>query len=102
MKAYLYLEWTDSRLHLPEGFLGDHFILPPNNADKIWTPDIFISESEDSDRLSMLHEDIRIWIYEGGRITYMTKFKFKIGCPMYFQYYPLDEQHCYITLMSCK
>ena len=100
METYLWLEWTDTRLKLPEG--KPVFSFPPDVADKIWIPDLFIAASTKNEQSKMLHDDVLIRLKEDGRIIYGAKFFYTISCNMKFYYYPLDEQFCYIAISSCE
>ncbi|KFM78592.1 Glutamate-gated chloride channel, partial [Stegodyphus mimosarum] len=98
IQMYLREIWEDPRLRYPdpEGIVQS---IPLNSISKIWTPDLFFNEREGSfHHVQRPNRFARI--FSNGKVSFNSRLKLKMYCPMDFKYFPFDRQICSFELES--
>ena len=107
--------WNDKRLDLStmdmeedddprknENSTMKMIVIPPEIAQKIWKPDIFIEGSKESKVHSTIVENVVMRVRNAGQIEYTVKLSSTMLCEMTLYYFPLDRETCSIVFQSCK
>ena len=96
--------WVDKRLDLSFMEEGETkmIVIPPEIAQKIWKPDIFIEGSKESKVHSTIVENVVMRVRNKGQIEYTVKLSSTMLCEMTLYYFPLDRETCSIVFQSCK
>lgn len=96
MEIFLMQEWNDPRLrhNHPPHLDGSNFV------DKIWMPDTYFRESQVVKRRQFEEKKFLLRIYPSGNVYYSTKASLRLSCAMDLKMFPMDVQHCFLTIES--
>ena len=111
LESTIRLKWFDHRISIQvnqsnenlryDENLGEHFLLFNRKpVDHIWFPDVFIAHAKELRMPVYQIPPLYLRIYETGRMLYSARVNYDVNCPMKFEDYPVDIQHCYIELES--
>ncbi|XP_064636322.1 gamma-aminobutyric acid receptor subunit alpha-5-like [Lineus longissimus] len=92
MDCYFRQYWTDKRLR----FKGPKRSLPVHISilKRIWKPDTFFQNGRGSYLHMITTPNKLLRINEDGQILYSMRLTIKASCPMYLEYFPIDNQVC--------
>ncbi|CAK9301657.1 unnamed protein product [Gordionus sp. m RMFG-2023] len=91
-------EWNDERLRFDNMGKIEYINLP--TMDNIWQPDLFFGNEKNAHFHDMLVRNLLLRVYPNGNILYSVRISLLLSCPMSLEYYPLDNQRCYIEMIS--
>ncbi|XP_022250754.1 gamma-aminobutyric acid receptor subunit epsilon-like, partial [Limulus polyphemus] len=101
MDIYLRQIWYDHRLNLEYYNINETVTLNGANLiGRLWKPDIFFYNVKDASFHIVTVPNAMVMISGEGRILYSLRLKLRLSCQMSFKHYPMDIQHCPITLGS--
>ncbi|KAK2148946.1 hypothetical protein LSH36_474g04060 [Paralvinella palmiformis] len=98
MDAYFRQTWVDKRLC----FNGSHEMMAVQIKllEKIWKPDTYFYNGHEAYLHTITSPNKLLRIMKNGTILYSMRLTIKAKCPMYLQYFPMDEQSCPLQIGS--
>jgi len=91
LDVYLRQNWKDERL---QHEFSAPLVVPPRYVDKLWYPDLFVSNEKSGELHTITQPNRYIRINGEGEIMLSQRFTLRLGCPMEFKKYPFDIQRC--------
>jgi len=89
--VYLRQSWKDERL---EHSFSAPLVVPPRFVDKIWYPDLFVSNEKSGELHTITQPNRYIRINGEGEVMLSQRFTLRLACPMEFKKFPFDIQTC--------
>ncbi|XP_023240277.1 glycine receptor subunit alpha-4-like [Centruroides sculpturatus] len=86
--------WKDPRLRLEMLNITNYKVLHPKAAKSIWIPDLVFDNSKWGQLFQFSIPNTAIKIYQDNTIRKLSRYSFRVSCPMKLHYYPFDIQHC--------
>ncbi|KAM7439671.1 hypothetical protein ABFA07_010991 [Porites harrisoni] len=90
-------EWTDERL---DHGLNKTMFLSNTVIDRIWMPDTYFVNAKHGSFHKITTHNIMIMIMPGGVVKYNARITIKAACPMDLRKFPMDTQHCPLSVES--
>ena len=92
--------WVDSRLKW-NASLYNNITFVKVQAKKLWIPDFFVSNADQTNGFLALHEDYLATVTNKGKIFLLLSEKaLQTRCIFNVKQFPFDEQKCYVNLGS--
>ncbi|VDN56915.1 unnamed protein product [Dracunculus medinensis] len=98
LDVYFQQFWKDPRLAHNESrriLIRDRTIL-----SKVWHPDIYFANARIAEFHQVTQPNFLVWIEPDGSILYDTRISMVVMCMMNLAKWPLDEQRCYLRILS--
>jgi len=100
----LRLIWTDDR-HSYENLQSNKGLPVPesisfSNADRIWFPDVFVTNEKSGYSHNILHPNVLVRIYKNGTTMISFRITIVIYCPMRVHWFPFDKHGCEFQFSS--
>ncbi|XP_074651547.1 gamma-aminobutyric acid receptor subunit alpha-6-like [Tubulanus polymorphus] len=98
MDCYFRQTWEDDRLRFrgPMPMLSVHNVI----LEKIWKPDTYFTNGRGAYVHTITTPNKLLRIYQNGTVLYSMRLTIKASCPMYLQFFPIDEQLCPLVFRS--
>ena len=111
LESTIRLKWFDSRisisvnesngnLRFDDNFNESYYLFNRNPVDNLWFPDVFIAHAKELRMPVYQIPPLYLRIYQSGRMMYSARVNYDVSCPMKFEDYPVDIQHCDIEFES--
>lgn len=111
LESTIRLKWFDKRIHISvnqsngnlrfdKNFNESYYLFNRNPVDNLWFPDVFIAHAKELRMPVYQIPPLYLRIYQTGRIMYSARVNYDVSCPMKFEDYPVDIQHCDIEFES--
>lgn len=99
--SFISQKWTDERLSWTPNSTNNFIRVVMLSASDLWTPDIMILNSADSDGyLSISDQSLASVNYRGQVFLSLPVLAVQTRCRLYLRKFPFDEQTCTINLTS--
>ncbi|XP_023210567.1 glycine receptor subunit alpha-3-like [Centruroides sculpturatus] len=92
--------WKDPRLKLNLLNLTRIKVLPPIAEKLLWIPDLVFGNSKSGQLFQFSLPNTAIKINKDETIQKVSRYSFRVSCPMNLNNYPLDTQHCVFKISS--
>jgi len=97
MDIYLRQTWLDERLKHNHTY---PLVVPPKGVDKIWYPDLFVSNEKRGELHEITQPNRYIRINPNGEVLLSQRFTMTMSCPMKLHKFPFDNQECGLQMES--
>lgn len=95
--TYLRQKWVDVRLKHNNSY---PLVVPPKGVDKIWYPDLFVSNEKRGEIHEITQPNRYIRIAPDGEVLLSQRFTMTLSCPMKLHKFPFDSQECGLQMES--
>jgi len=97
LDMYIRQTWVDKRLIHN---YSKPLVVPPKGVDKIWYPDLFVSNEKRGELHEITQPNRYIRIASDGEVLLSQRFTMTLSCPMKLNKFPFDTQECGFLLES--
>lgn len=97
LDMYLRQTWIDPRL---KHNYTKPLVVPPKGVDKIWYPDLFVSNEKRGELHEITQPNRYIRIAGDGEVLLSQRFTMTLACPMKLNKFPFDTQLCGFSMES--
>lgn len=97
LDTYLRQTWVDERLKHNYTY---PLVVPPKGVDKIWYPDLFVSNEKRGELHEITQPNRYIRIAADGEVLLSQRFTMTLSCPMKLHKFPFDSQECGLQMES--
>ncbi|XP_020905155.1 gamma-aminobutyric acid receptor subunit beta-4-like [Exaiptasia diaphana] len=97
LDIFLRQSWRDERMAHE---LNTTMFLSNTVMDKIWMPDSYFVNAKSGSFHKVTKDNMMIMIKPGGIVQYNARVTIRLSCPMDLRAFPMDTQHCPLTIES--
>ncbi|XP_048579378.1 gamma-aminobutyric acid receptor subunit beta-4 isoform X3 [Nematostella vectensis] len=97
LDIFLRQSWVDERLSHD---LNTTMFLSNTVMDKIWLPDSYFVNAKQGSFHKVTKDNMMVMIQPDGQVQYNARVTIRASCPMNLRKFPMDTQHCPLTLES--
>lgn len=96
--SHLFANWSDERLAWNKSSFNTEHL--PIHAEKIWLPDLYVTNSAESNAFIKTTDSNIVWISDGNVYVTYDLTGLKTQCEINSLNFPFDEQNCSIKIGS--